>query len=245
MQNTSIKHVVDGIIPVGTTLPRITGEITKLYARKTGVSAHGEWSFQRGEFQCISGEKIEVVFKDRDEVGNDFTRRPLTISSYETKHGLRGVTVEEDDYKGKKRLQLKVTKTADIDFVAQSDTPPPASTSASANVDDMPEQSWGDSDDAMEAAAADRAKELADGAREVLGASPAPSAKQSIDPSGFTMTRVVYRESRPLAQYQSAGVEIECTIEPGGTVANAFEALRITAGKCLDRREKEFKATGR
>lgn len=108
MQTVTIEQIKREM--VGQVIPRIEAKVLKVYDRKTGVGQYGEWSLQNAEIQDSTG-KMKVVFS---QVGSQSSLegRTVVFKSMASKHVLKGVQAQENDYKGNVTVELKVTNAA-------------------------------------------------------------------------------------------------------------------------------------
>lgn len=93
------------------TIPRLTAKVAVVYDRKTGAGQHGEWSLQGGQIEDSDGGKMKILFKQLPDQSK-LVGRTLIFKSMETKHGLRGIEVKNNEYKGKTTIELHVSKAA-------------------------------------------------------------------------------------------------------------------------------------
>lgn len=98
----------------GELLPSLVGRITKLYQRKTGEGQYGPWSVQGGKIEG-NGATIDISFFDLPDQGN-LTGKEVVISCTQGDKGPIGVSVDDNEYKGKTTRRIKVQKQADIAF---------------------------------------------------------------------------------------------------------------------------------
>ncbi|MEM4247636.1 MAG: hypothetical protein QXH80_00010 [Candidatus Nanoarchaeia archaeon] len=98
---------------VGEIVPAIKCVLSKLYERKSGTNNVGEWSIQNGELSDSTGI-LRVMFNGRDEIPEEYVGKEIILSSTMSKHGMYGVKVEEEEYKGKKYVQVRVSQAAAI-----------------------------------------------------------------------------------------------------------------------------------
>ena len=107
----------------GQVLPLVRGTLATLYESKAGTSEHGDWSFQNGAI-TDGNVTIPVQFKDRDAIPQSLRGKVIEIQAKSTdKHGLTGLKIFDDTYKGKTTRKLRVTQTADVRVVDAFDDP--------------------------------------------------------------------------------------------------------------------------
>lgn len=107
---------------------KITGRLVTLYEPKTGTNAKGDYSIQRGEIE-IDGEKVAIFLKDREPVHKSWKNRDIIIEAHNGAKGWSGCYVNEDNYNGKNRREIKVTPTGIISLLGGAPaepTEPPA-----------------------------------------------------------------------------------------------------------------------
>lgn len=107
MTTFTIKQVQD---MVGMTVSRIEAKVTGVFDRKTGEGQYGPWSLQNGTIEDETG-KMKVVFKQLPSQ-ESLVGKTMAFKSMEGKHGLKGVEVKANEYKGKTTLELHVSKAA-------------------------------------------------------------------------------------------------------------------------------------
>lgn len=115
-------------LPDNMRLSGIAGRITKLHGRKAGQNSVGEWSLQNGEIS--DGQTvIQFQLKDREELPQSYLNADVTIEAINSKqHGLTGIAVFDDNYKGTVTRKIKITPTAQIMMAGGAQQPAPQQT---------------------------------------------------------------------------------------------------------------------
>lgn len=103
----------------GMVIPRMEVMVGMVYERKTGTGQYGEWSLQGAMCSDDTGE-MKIVFKQYPDQSK-LSGRKMVFKSMEGKHGLKGVEVKKNDYKGKVTMELHVSKAALIVSAAAED----------------------------------------------------------------------------------------------------------------------------
>lgn len=118
MRTVSIKEAKTMI---GEIIPCVKGRIRDVWKYSTGVSDKGEWKIQNLLIEDETGS-IKVFISGRAEIPASTKGEEITIESASTKHGLQGIKVTEEEYQGKKNIQLKITPAASIVIDGQPTT---------------------------------------------------------------------------------------------------------------------------
>lgn len=84
-----------------------------MWNRSTGDGNYGPWSLQNGEI-TVQGEKMRVLFANMEPVSDEHQGDAFFVQAQSGKKGIHGVSVKEEDYKGNKRIVLKITKAAKL-----------------------------------------------------------------------------------------------------------------------------------
>lgn len=95
-------------------IPTFTGKVTKVYDRTVFTGQFGESSSQRGYVEDATG-KMVIEFKGFDDM-KVLEGQTLTFSQTDTKHGKKGIEVNEWESKttGKKGKTIRVTPSCKI-----------------------------------------------------------------------------------------------------------------------------------
>lgn len=110
----------------------IQGKIIRVYEKKAGQGDYGPWSFQNVTIEDDSGQGTICLKNRDDELTTADVDRSITIQSQETKNGVLGVKIEQEEYKDKQGqaqtvIKAIITKAARITFgdtnVTESATP--------------------------------------------------------------------------------------------------------------------------
>lgn len=107
MQLTEILKQPDGFTP-----PDVTVKIEKVYEYKSGESDQGPWSFQNIQ---VEGGKLKLKGLPKFPGGREGQTVTLRANSSK-QHGLTGLKVNHEEYKGKTYHQLVVTNSAKWDW---------------------------------------------------------------------------------------------------------------------------------
>ncbi len=84
-----------GDLPVDLT---VSGKITRVWDRKSGIGDYGPWSFQNIVVADDTGE-MQVLLKNRkDELSSKDVDKTITLKCKETSKGIMGVKVEKESY---------------------------------------------------------------------------------------------------------------------------------------------------
>jgi len=102
--------------PEGFTPPDLTVKIEKVYEYKSGENDNGPWSFQNVQ---VTGGKLKL--KGLPEFPETRIGQTVTLRAHSSKqHGLTGLKVNHELYKGKTYDQLVVTNSAKWEWGAVS-----------------------------------------------------------------------------------------------------------------------------
>lgn len=95
---------------VGMTIPRMELLVGQVYIRKTGEGQYGPWSLQNALVKDETGE-IKLVFdKLPDQKG--LVGKKLIFKSMPGKHGINGIKVKKEEFEGKERIEIWVSRVA-------------------------------------------------------------------------------------------------------------------------------------
>lgn len=102
----------------GAPIACIRGKFTKLYDGNAGENSHGPYRIQNGVFQDDAGDTIDVQIKDMDDDwGKTYLNTPLEIYAYQGDKKLTGLYAFDDEYRGKSKRKIKITKTAEVTWL--------------------------------------------------------------------------------------------------------------------------------
>lgn len=103
---------------IGVVIPGVTGIVQKIFPRKVGeTTKNGKtfpWSLQNGEISDDSGIIRFTIFGAIDEMPQDWRGKEISFLSTQGRGGLNGVLVNQNEFKGKTYLELKIDKTAKV-----------------------------------------------------------------------------------------------------------------------------------
>lgn len=107
-------------------IKKVTGKITKLFPEKQAEGQYGPYTIQNGEIE-VDGQPYKLAFWKNTQP-ESAKGRTVTLSSTRGKHGLNGVTFEEETYKNKEGQQvhnqvIKVTASGKVEFDGESEEP--------------------------------------------------------------------------------------------------------------------------
>lgn len=112
------------LIPIPTLLemeeeeavPAFRGTIKRVFGRSTGSNDHGEWSLQNLIVTEPGADKVEikVKLKDQPEIPEKAKGRSLYVESNRGERGMTGIKIKVENYQGKPRKYVHVTKTAAV-----------------------------------------------------------------------------------------------------------------------------------
>jgi hypothetical protein len=139
-----MSNQLDGLEPKDI-IKKVTGKITKLFPEKQHEGNYGPYTIQNGEIE-VDGKAYKLAFWKNTQP-ESAKGRTITLSSTRGKHGLNGVTFEEESYKNKEGQQIhnqviKVSASAKIEYDGVSEEPVRVASSATPKsiVSDNPEQ---------------------------------------------------------------------------------------------------------
>ena len=135
-----MSNQLDGLEPKDI-IKKVTGKITKLFPEKQHEGNYGPYTIQNGEIE-VDGKTYKLAFWKCTQP-ESAKGRTITLSSTRGKHGLNGVTFEEESYKNKEGQQIhnqviKVSASAKVEYDGVSEEPPRAASKSIVN--DNPEQ---------------------------------------------------------------------------------------------------------
>ena len=125
-----MSNQLDGLEPKDI-IKKVTGKITKLFPEKQHEGNYGPYTIQNGEME-VDGKPYKLAFWKNTQP-ESAKGRTVTLSSTRSKHGLGGVTFEEESYKNKEGQQIhnqviKVTSSAKVEYDGVSEEPARIST---------------------------------------------------------------------------------------------------------------------
>ena len=139
-----MSNQLDGLEPKDI-IKKVTGKITKLFPEKQHEGNYGPYTIQNGEIE-VDGKAYKLAFWKNTQP-ESAKGRTVTLSSTRGKHGMNGVTFEEESYKNKEGQQIhnqviKVSASAKIEYDGASEEPVRVASSATPKVivTDNPEQ---------------------------------------------------------------------------------------------------------
>ena len=139
-----MSNQLDGLEPKDI-IKKVTGKITKLFPEKQHEGNYGPYTIQNGEIE-VDGKAYKLTIWKNTQP-ESAKGRTVTLSSTRSKHGLGGVTFEEESYKNKEGQQIhnnviKVTASAKVEYDGVSEEPVRVASSATPKsiVSDNPEQ---------------------------------------------------------------------------------------------------------
>jgi hypothetical protein len=120
-----MSNQLDGLDPKDI-IKKVTGKITKLFPEKEKDGQYGPYTIQNGEIE-IDGKSYKLALWNNTQP-DSAKGREVTISSTRGKHGLNGVTLEEESFKNKDGQQIhnqviKVSASAKIEYDGPSEEP--------------------------------------------------------------------------------------------------------------------------
>jgi hypothetical protein len=136
-----MSNQLDGLEPKDI-IKKVTGKITKLFPEKQHEGNYGPYTIQNGEIE-VDGKAYKLTFWKNTQP-ESAKGRTVTLSSTRGKHGLNGVTFEEESYKNKEGQQIhnqviKATASAKVEYDGVSEEPV-RRTETKSIVTDNPEQ---------------------------------------------------------------------------------------------------------
>ena len=107
-------------------IKKVTGTIVKLFPEKQHEGNFGPYTIQNGEIE-VDGKNYKLAFWKNTQP-ESAKGRTVTLSSTRGKHGLNGVTFEEENYKNKEGQSvhnevIKVSASAKVEYDGVSDEP--------------------------------------------------------------------------------------------------------------------------
>lgn len=139
-----MSNQLEGIEPKDI-IKKVTGKITKLFPEKQHEGNYGPYTIQNGEIE-VDGKNYKLAFWKCTQP-ESAKGRIITLSSTRGKHGMNGVTFEEESYKNKEGQQIhnqviKVSASAKIEYDGASEEPVRVSPAQHSKiiVNDNPEQ---------------------------------------------------------------------------------------------------------
>jgi hypothetical protein len=137
-----MSNQLDGLEPKDI-IKKVTGKITKLFPEKQHEGNYGPYTIQNGEIE-VDGKAYKLAFWKNTQP-ESAKGRTVTLSSTRGKHGLNGVTFEEESYKNKEGQQIhnqviKATASAKVEYDGVSEEPVRVASTPKSIVSDNPEQ---------------------------------------------------------------------------------------------------------
>ena len=137
-----MSNQLDGLEPKDI-IKKVTGKITKLFPEKQHEGNYGPYTIQNGEIE-VDGKNYKLAFWKNTQP-ESAKGRTVTLSSTRGKHGLNGVTFEEESYKNKEGQQIhnqviKATASAKVEYDGASEEPVRVASTPKSIVTDNPEQ---------------------------------------------------------------------------------------------------------
>ena len=137
-----MSNQLDGLEPKDI-IKKVTGKITKLFPEKQHEGNYGPYTIQNGEIE-VDGKAYKLAFWKNTQP-ESAKGRTVTLSSTRGKHGLNGVTFEEESYKNKEGQQIhnqviKVSASAKVEYDGASEEPVRVASTPKSIVSDNPEQ---------------------------------------------------------------------------------------------------------
>jgi hypothetical protein len=120
-----MSNQLDGLEPKDI-IKKVTGKITKLFPEKQHEGEYGPYTIQNGEIE-VDGKAYKLTLWKNTQP-QSAKGRTVTLSSTRGKHGLNGVTFEEESYKNKEGQQIhnqviKATASAKVEYDGASEEP--------------------------------------------------------------------------------------------------------------------------
>lgn len=130
MKITSIETILDkDETDDGDVIKAVKGRIKRVWKFSSGDGDRGPWTRQGLIIGDSAGNEIPVTLWDQEEIPKSSKGKTIILSSTRGDHGWNGVKVVDESYeKDKKQVeerQLKITKTADVDYETSVGEPPP------------------------------------------------------------------------------------------------------------------------
>jgi len=137
-----MSNQLDGLEPKDI-IKKVTGKITKLFPEKQHEGNYGPYTIQNGEIE-VDGKPYKLAFWKNTQP-ESAKGKTVTLSSTRGKHGLNGVTFEEESYKNKEGHQIhnqviKATASAKVEYDGVSEEPVRRTETPKSIVTDNPEQ---------------------------------------------------------------------------------------------------------
>jgi len=137
-----MSNQLDGLEPKDI-IKKVTGKITKLFPEKQHEGNYGPYTIQNGEIE-VDGKTYKLAFWKNTQP-ESAKGRTVTLSSTRGKHGLNGVTFEEESYKNKEGQQIhnqviKATASAKVEYDGVSEEPSRVASTPKSIVTDNPEK---------------------------------------------------------------------------------------------------------
>ena len=135
-----MSNQLDGLEPKDV-IKKVTGKITKLFPEKQHEGNYGPYTIQNGEIE-IDGKNYKLSFWKNTQP-DSAKGRTVTLSSTRGKHGMNGVSFEEESYKNKEGQQIqnqviKVSASAKIEYDGVSEEPARVASAPKSIVTDNP-----------------------------------------------------------------------------------------------------------
>jgi hypothetical protein len=137
-----MSNQLDGLEPKDI-IKKVTGKITKLFPEKQHEGNYGPYTIQNGEIE-VDGKPYKLTFWKNTQP-ESAKGRTVTLSSTRGKHGMNGVTFEEESFKNKEGQQIhnqviKVSASAKVEYDGVSEEPVRVSSTPKSIVTDNPER---------------------------------------------------------------------------------------------------------
>jgi hypothetical protein len=137
-----MSNQLDGLEPKDI-IKKVTGKITKLFPEKQHEGNYGPYTIQNGEIE-VDGKPYKLAFWKNTQP-ESAKGRTVTLSSTRGKHGMNGVTFEEESYKNKEGQQIhnqviKVSASAKVEYDGASEEPVRRTEPTKSIVTDNPEK---------------------------------------------------------------------------------------------------------
>jgi hypothetical protein len=137
-----MSNQLDGLEPKDI-IKKVTGKITKLFPEKQHEGNYGPYTIQNGEIE-VDGKPYKLTFWKNTQP-ESAKGKTVTLSSTRGKHGMNGVTFEEESYKNKEGQQIhnqviKATASAKVEYDGASEEPVRVASTPKSIVTDNPEK---------------------------------------------------------------------------------------------------------
>ena len=137
-----MSNQLEGVEPKDI-IKKVTGKITKLFPEKQHEGNYGPYTIQNGEIE-VDGKNYKLAFWKCTQP-ESAKGRTITLSSTRGKHGMNGVTFEEESYKNKEGQQIhnqviKVSASAKVEYDGPSEEPVRVASTPKTIVSDNPER---------------------------------------------------------------------------------------------------------